>query len=219
MKIFLDTANLDAIKRWHATGIVNGVTTNPSHLAKEKVDHKKHVEDICRIVHDGVVSIEVTCEEPNDVYKQAREIAAIAQNVAVKIPCHLRYYDIIKKLTQEGIILNITLVFTALQGLFMCKLGVAYISPFIGRWNDIDVEGNQVLHELRAMKDFYGFETNILAASLRSVRDFHYALEAQADIVTLPIEVLEKATTHPLTNTGMELFLGDWRSLNIDKFP
>jgi transaldolase len=219
MKIFLDTANLENIKKWMATGLVDGITTNPSHLSKEGGDTKKLILDICNTVKNGPVSVEVTETEPDAVYAQAREIAKIASNVVVKIPCHRDYYPVIKRLVDDGVPLNITLVFTVVQGLMMCKLGVRYISPFVGRWDDIDVDGSQVLYEMRAVIDQYDFSTQILAASLRHVRHLHEALLAGADIATVPVDVLSKATENLLTDQGMAKFNADWQKLGIRKFP
>jgi transaldolase len=219
MKIFLDTPNVQAIKKWLPTGLIDGVTTNPSNLSKEGGDPKKHVLEICKILPDGLISVEVTEKNPELVYKQAQEIAKLASNVVVKIPCHADYYTVIKKLVDEGIKLNITLVFTAIQGLMMSKIGVEIISPFVGRWDDIDIEGSDLLVEMREMIDQYDFSTQVLAASIRSPRHFNKAILAGADIITLPIEVFEKSIEHPLTNLGMEKFEADWKELGIKQFP
>ncbi|MFC1841647.1 transaldolase family protein [Candidatus Dependentiae bacterium] len=220
MKIFLDTANLKDIKYWNETGIVNGVTTNPTLLSKEGGDPKKLIKAICKVVSHGDVSVEVTETDPKKVYKQAKEIAALAKNVVVKIPCHKDYYAIIKKLVEEEIQINVTLVFTLLQSLFMCKLGVKYISPFIGRLDDIDSNGIELIEEIRVMIDEYSFlRTQVITASIRHVRHFHEALMALSDVATVPIAVLEKAVKHPLTDQGMKKFLDDWKKLGIKQFP
>jgi len=219
MKIFLDTANIEAIKKWSITGIIDGVTTNPSHLSKEDVDPKKRVLEICSLLPEGEISVEVTEKDPQAVYEQAKKIAQLADNVLVKIPCHKDYYEIIKQLVDEGVRINITLVFSLIQGVMMSKLGVFYISPFVGRWDDIDVDGIGLLHEMRQVMFQYGFETGILAASLRHVRHLHDAIMAGADAVTVPIGVLEKALDHPLTERGIAKFDADWQKLGIKKFP
>ncbi len=219
MKIFLDTADLEAIKKWSKTGIVDGVTSNPSHLSKAGGDPVKQVLEIATVMQGKDVSVEVTEKKPADVYKQAKEIAKLADNIVVKIPCHVQYYPVITKLVEDGVKLNITLVFTLIQGLMMCKLGVKYISPFIGRWDDIDVDGIDILNEMRLMVDQYEYSTQILAASLRTVRHVHDAILAGADVATMPIDVLEKITAHPLTDRGMIKFDQDWQKLNITKFP
>lgn len=220
MKFFLDTANVKEIKRWMQTGLIDGVTTNPSLLSKEKGDAKKIIKEICKVVKGGDVSIEVTEKDPKKVYAQAKKIAALAKNVVVKIPCHPDYFAVIKKLVDEGVALNITLVFSLLQGLMMCKLGVKYISPFVGRLDDIDADGMNVTAELREMIDEHVFlNTKILAASIRSVRHFHEATMIGADVATVPVAVLEKAMHHPLTDKGMDKFLQDWKNLGIKIFP
>lgn len=217
MKLFLDTAHSEHLRKW--AYLIDGVTTNPSHLAKEKKDPKKQILEICALLPDKEISVEVTEKEAGAVYKQALAIAALAPNVIVKIPCHADYYPIITQLVQQGIKINITLVFTLVQGFYMCKLGVKYISPFVGRWDDIDVKGIDVLFELRNMIDRYKYKTQILAASLRNVRHIHQALMAGADVATVPMEVLEKSTSHILTNKGMELFDHDWQQLGHPQFP
>ena len=219
MKIFLDSANIEQIRCWYATGLINGVTTNPSHLAKEGGNPTEMVQKMCALVLDGDVSVEVTEESPEAVYKQAKEIAALADNVVVKVPCHRDYYAVIKRLVEEDVSLNITLVFSLVQGLLMSKLGVKYISPFIGRLDDIGTNGIELISEMRDMVEQYGFETQILAASIRSVRHLHNAILAGADIATIPLDVMQKMTDHPLTDRGMEKFLSDWKKLNVTKFP
>lgn len=219
MKIFLDTANVEEIKKWVNTGIIDGITTNPTLLSKEGKDPKKQILEICAIFPTGDISVEVTEADEKAVYTQAKEIAALSKNITVKIPCHKNYYAIIKQLVDEGISINITLVFTLIQSLMMCKLGVKYISPFIGRWDDIDVNGSELLYEIRDMIDRYSYDTQILSASLRNVRHLHEAINAGADVATLPAEVLEKSLNHILTNQGMEKFCADWKKLGIRQFP
>ncbi len=219
MKLFLDTADIKCIHDWITTGLVDGVTTNPSHLAKEGKDPKKVIREICALLPEGEISVEVTEMEPQKMYKQAKEIASLADNILVKIPCHRDYYSIIERLVNEGIRVNVTLVFSLIQSAFMCKLGVAYISPFVGRLDDIDVEGKDLLSEIRSMIDDYMFETQLLAASIRSVRHLHEAIMAGSDAVTVPIDVLEKATVHSLSNEGIAKFTADWATLKIKHFP
>lgn len=219
MKIFLDTANIQAIKKWMLTDLIDGVTTNPTHLSKEGGDPKKRVLEICSLLPDGEISVEVTEKEPEAVYKQAKAIAALAENVVVKVPCHAQYYEIINRLVQEQVRLNITLVFSLTQGLMMCKMGVSMISPFVGRLDDNGQNGMALVMHLRDMIDQYGYETELLAASLRTVEHFHGAIEAGADIATLPVEVFEKSLAHPLTDQGIEKFDADWKKLGIAQFP
>jgi transaldolase len=219
MKLFLDTADIASLIKWGKTGLIDGVTTNPSHLAKEGKNPKQQVLEICAMFPDGEISVEVTEQDPEKVYVQAKEIAALSPNILVKIPCHADYYAVIAKLVDAGIRVNVTLVFTLVQSLFMCKLGVTYISPFIGRWDDIDVEGKDLLVELREVIDDYGYETQILAASLRSVRHLHEAILAGADAATIPLSVMEKATKHLLTDEGISIFNADWAKLGVRQFP
>ena len=219
MDIFLDTAHIPSIKKQIATGLINGVTTNPSLLSKEGSDPKSVIKEICALFPHGAISVEVTQHEPEDVYKQAKEIAQLGSNVVVKIPCHSIYYPVIHKLVKDGVKINVTLVFTLMQGLMMSKLGVAYISPFVGRWDDVDVDGIILLEELRHMINEYGYNTKILAASIRSLRHFHQAIVAGADVVTLPIEVFEKSMDHMLTDQGIAKFNADWQKLGIKSFP
>jgi transaldolase len=219
MKIFLDTANTELIKKWAHTGLIDGVTTNPTHLSKEKTNPTQQVLAICDMLPFGTISVEVTETEPESVYLQARKIATLSENIAVKIPCHASYYSIIKKLTEEGISLNITLVFSLAQGLMMSKLGVDYISPFIGRLDDNGSDGIALIRQLRHMLDWYGFETELLAASIRDAHHMEEAIMAGADSVTVPENVFAQSLIHPLTDAGMAQFLTDWKKLNIRQFP
>lgn len=219
MKIFLDTANVTAIKKWALTGLIDGITTNPSNLSREGGDPKKNILEICKLLPEGHISVEVTEVDPKKLYKQAKAIAKLSNNIWVKIPCHANYYEVIKRLVDEEVKLNITLVFSVLQSLMMCKLGVYYISPFVGRWEDIDVDGMAYLPQMRDMIDFYGYETKILAASIRSVQSFHEAIAAGADAITLPVDIFEKSVANPLTDEGIKKFSKDWQKLGIKQFP
>lgn len=219
MKIFLDTANLESISKAKETGLIDGITTNPSHLSKESKNIKELLNKICDTMAPGSVSIEVTEKDPKDVYNQAKKIADIASNVAVKIPCHKDYLAIIKKLVKEGVTINITLMFSLPQALLMAKLGVKYISPFIGRLDDIDTDGIQLIYDIRTMLDNYGFETELLAASLRHTRHVHDVALAGADIATIPVTLFNSLLDHPLTDKGIKLFDQDWQKLGITKFP
>jgi transaldolase len=219
MKIFLDTANTESIKKWAQTGLIDGVTTNPTHLSKEGKNPTEQVLDICSMLPSGVISVEVVQTEPEKVYAQAHAIAALAKNIAVKIPCHAQYYATIKRLVDEGITLNITLVFSLAQGLMMAKLGARYISPFIGRLDDINSDGIELVQQLRHMLDWYGFDTQLLAASIRDVAHLESVIRAGADIATVPVAVFENSLAHPLTDKGMAQFLADWQKLNISQFP
>lgn len=219
MKLFLDSVNLAEIKMFAATGIIDGITTNPSLLSREKGDLTELIRSICAVLPHGEISVEVTEEQSDRIYKQAHEIAKIAPNVVVKIPFALSYLSLMKQLIGEGIRINVTLIFSTLQALAVCKIGVHMISPFVGRLDDINTDGTVILHELRAMIDQCGYSTQILAASLRHVRHLQEALSAGADIATVPVEVLKKALEHPLTQQGIEKFAFDWHKAGVKQFP
>jgi transaldolase len=212
MKIFLDTANRELIKKWVPTGLIDGVTTNPTLLSKEGGNIKQVLQDICALV-DGPVSIEVVEKEPTAMLAQAKEISQFAKNVVVKIPFAAEYLPVIKKAVDAGIKVNATLIFTPLQSLMVAKLGVEYISPFVGRWDDIGVEGLSLLEEVVDSKDMYGFESQIIAASIRTPIQWQKAAQTGAEIVTLPPTVFEQAMKHPLTERGIEMFDNDWKKL------
>lgn len=222
MQIFLDTADIIAIERALKTGLINGITTNPTLLSKVLAGNKdiaQLLKKMCELMDPLDVSIEVTERDPKAVYEQAKKIAALAPNVVVKIPCAPEYLEIIDKLVQEEIALNITLVFSFLQGLLMSKLGVKYISPFIGRLDDIDSNGLELIEDLKTGLDNYGYETQILAASIRNIRQVHQVALLGADVVTMPVELFEKLLGHPLTESGMKQFDFDWKKLGITQFP
>lgn len=219
MKIFLDTADIASIKKLALTGVIDGVTTNPSNLSVTKGNPKEIILEISKLLPHGQISVEVTESDPEKVYAQARVISKLADNIWVKIPCHEKFYPVIKKLVEEEIKLNVTLVFSVLQSLMMCKLGVYYISPFIGRWEDLDVDGMEYIPQMRHMIDYYGFETRILAASIRTVQHFHDVVLAGVDAVTLSPDIFQKAIHHSLTDQGIKKFAQDWEKLGIKQFP
>jgi transaldolase len=212
MKLFLDTASRELIKDWISTGVIDGVTTNPSLLSKEDPNVKKVLLDICGMVA-GDVSIEVVEKEPEAVYKQALQISKLAKNVVVKIPFAKVYLPVISRLVKEGVKINATLVFSVAQALLLSKLGVKYISPFIGRWDDIDIDGMTLIRDLMIMKENYGFESEILAASIRSVIHLQKSIIMGADVATIPPNLLDKVFKHPLTLQGIEKFDADWNKL------
>lgn len=216
MKIFLDTANRDQIKRWVETGLVDGVTTNPTLLSKEDSNSKKVLLDICKMVK-GPVSIEVVEKDPKLVYKQAKEISTLAKNVVVKIPCLAEYFPVINNLVQDGVKINVTLVFSELQAIFVAKLGVEYISPFVGRLDDIGADGVDLIQSLVIIKHNYNFKSEILAASIRNIYQWRQCALAGADVITVPASALEQATKHPLTDIGVGLFDADWKKLKKSK--
>lgn len=213
MKIFLDTANRTEINRWIKTGIIDGVTTNPSLLAKEGGNIKQVLTDICALLPEGDISIEVVEKDAQAVYEQALEIAAFAPNVTVKIPFAEQYLPIINRLCLDGIAVNVTLIFSVLQALLVAKMGVAYISPFIGRWDDIDVNGIKLIEELMQLKTNYDFESEILAASIRNLTHWNQAALAGADVATVQPIFLEQLMRHPLTEQGIAKFDTDWKKL------
>lgn len=219
MKFFLDTANRDAIAYWAPTGLIDGVTTNPTHLSKENNDPTQQVLAICALLPKGVISVEVVETDPEKAYNQAKAIAKIADNIAVKIPCHKDYYGIIKRLVDEGVVVNVTLVFSLSQGLMMAKLGAQYISPFVGRLEDTGVDGLRLVNQLVYMMDYYTFKTQVLAASIRDVADFEGAVLAGAHVATVPVGVFEESLEHSLTDKGMAQFLSDWKKIHANKFP
>lgn len=212
VKIFLDTANREMIKKWVPTGIIDGVTTNPSLLSKEGQNTKDVLVDICNMVA-GDVSIEVVKKDPQDVYLQAKEISELASNVVVKIPFSYEYLSVIKKLVQEDVRINVTLIFSLLQALLVAKLEVTYISPFIGRWDDIDINGLELISKLVHMVEQYGFPSQILAASIRHVMHWHESVLAGADVATVPPKLLDQIMVHPLTQQGIKKFDNDWQKL------
>lgn len=216
MKIFLDTANRDMIRKWMPTGIIDGVTTNPSLLSKEGTSTKEVLLDICKMV-PGDVSIEVVKKAPQDVYAQAKEIAQLSDNVVVKIPFAFEYLPVIDKLVKEGVKINVTLIFSLLQALLVAKLGVTYISPFIGRWDDIDVNGIELIGKLVHMVGVYGFESEILAASIRHIMHWHEVVLTGADVATVPPKLLDKIMVHPLTQKGIVKFDEDWNKLGKEE--
>lgn len=212
MKIFLDTANCELIKKWVATGIVDGVTTNPSLLSKEGTNTKDVLLDICKMV-PGDVSIEVVKKDPEEVYRQAKEISELADNVVVKIPFAYEYLPIVSRLTKENVKINATLIFSLLQALLVAKLDVTYISPFIGRWDDIDVNGVKLVEKLVQMVEQYGFASQILAASIRNIKHWHEVVLCGADVATVPPKLLDQVMKHPLTEQGIVKFDADWCKL------
>jgi len=212
MKIFLDSANRDLIKKWLPTGLVDGITTNPSLLSKEGPSTREVLKEICELV-PGPVSIEVVEKSPDAVYAQAKTISKFAPNVVVKIPCAQEYFPVIDKLSQEGVKLNITLVFSEVQALLVAKLGVTYISPFIGRWDDIGTDGIALVERLVKIMKLYAFSSEILAASVRSVLHMQRIALTGAHVMTVPPTLLEQAISHPLTHRGIEIFDNDWKKL------
>ena len=209
MKIFLDTANVNEIKEAASLGVLDGVTTNPSLVAKEGKDFRQGLEEICSIVN-GPVSAEVVSTDLNGMVREGQELAKIHSNIVVKVPIIKEGLKAIKKLSAEGIRINCTLIFQPMQALLAAKAGAAFVSPFVGRLDDVSQSGMEIVSQIRQIFDNYGFETEILAASLRHPM---HALEAAmlgADIGTMPYSVFEQLIKHPLTDVGLKRFLEDW---------
>ncbi len=213
MKFFIDTADLDEIKEANDLGVLDGVTTNPSLCAKIGVeDFEGHIAKICDIV-DGDVSAEVISTEYDAMVKEGRNIASIADNVVVKIPLIKDGIKAIKTFSDEGIKTNCTLCFSTSQALVAAKAGATYISPFVGRLDDISSEGMGLIADIRLVYDNYGFETEILAASIRHPMHLLESARLGADVATMPLSVIDQLLKHPLTDIGLEKFLADWDKL------
>jgi len=211
MKFFLDTANIEQIKRINAMGLCDGVTTNPTLIGKEARDFKEVIVDICQEV-DGPVSAEVTGNKADEMVDQAREIASWAENIVVKIPMGQEGLKAIKILSNEGIKTNCTLIFSLAQGLLAAKAGASYISPFIGRIDDMGENGLELIYDLRRVLDIYGFKTEIIAASVRTINHMEGSALAGAHIATIPASLFPKLWQHPLTDQGIANFEKDWKA-------
>lgn len=217
MKFFIDTANLDDIREANELGILDGVTTNPSLMAKEGISGKnaimQHYATIARLV-DGDVSAEVIATDYDGMIREARELAEIAPNIVIKIPMIRDGLKAIKYLSENGIKTNCTLVFSPGQALLAAKAGATYVSPFIGRLDDISTDGIQLIADIRLIYDNYGFDTQILAASIRHPMHIIESARIGADVVTTPLKPLLALLKHPLTDIGLEKFLADYRKNN-----
>lgn len=209
MKFFLDTANLEQIKESASWGMLDGVTTNPTLVSKEDMKFDDLIREICRIV-PGPVSVESVSTKAEDIIEEARGLAKIAENVVVKIPVCLEGLRATKALSQENIQVNTTLVFSPGQALMAAKAGTRYVSPFVGRLDDISHEGMDLVDQILVIFDNYGFDTEVIVASIRHPLHVVEAALVGADIVTVPFAVLEKIIKHPLTDIGLEKFLQDW---------
>lgn len=216
MKFFLDTANIEEIKRINALGLVDGVTTNPTLIAKENLPFKEVIVDICREVK-GPVSAEVVGLTYEEMVSEAREVATWADNVVVKIPMTEAGLKAVHTLSQEGIKTNVTLIFTVAQGLMAAKAGATYISPFLGRLDDIGADGLQLVADLKEVMDIYGFSTEIIAASIRHLPHLEGSALAGADIATVPGSIFPKLWSHPLTDRGIDSFLADWEKYQSEQ--
>jgi transaldolase len=210
MDLYIDTANLDEIKIAHAMGILNGVTTNPSLIAKEKVDYGKRLAEICEVVK-GPVSAEVIALDFDGMMKEGRERAKIAPNIVVKLPTTVEGLKACKAMSDEGIKTNMTLCFQAMQALMVAKAGAYLVSPFVGRLDDISQDGMDLIRQIRQIYDNYGFQTKILAASVRHPMHMLQCALAGSDVATVPLAVIQQVMKHPLTDSGIEKFLSDYK--------
>ncbi|RLT38747.1 MAG: fructose-6-phosphate aldolase [Chloroflexi bacterium] len=208
MQIFLDTANIDEIRRGAAMGVVDGVTTNPTLVAREGVDYKSRVLEICSVV-DGPISAECISMEVEALVAEAKRVAAWHRNVVVKIPMSETGLAAIKRVSAEGIRVNTTLIFSANQALLAAKAGAAFVSPFVGRLNDAGHDGMEVIREIVQLFETYELDCEVLAASIRGPRDVTEAALAGSHIATIPPAVLFQMVNHPLTDKGIEIFLAD----------
>ncbi len=209
MKFFIDTANIDEIKKGLEIGMVDGVTTNPSLVSREQRPFTEILADICAIV-DGPISAEVVSLEADGMVEEARELAKIHDNIVIKVPMIVEGLKAVKRLTTEGIKTNVTLVFSSTQALLAAKAGATYVSPFVGRLDDISVNGMELVGEIMTILRNYGFTTEVIVASVRSPMHVVEAALIGADISTIPYKVIAQLAKHPLTDIGMEQFLADW---------
>ena len=216
MKFFIDTANLDEIKEAHSLGILDGVTTNPSLIAREGIAGRKafekHIKTICELV-EAPVSAETVNPTFDDMVAEARTLSQIDANVVVKVPMTLDGLKAVRQLSEEGINTNVTLVFSPLQALLAAKAGATYISPFVGRLDDISQDGMNVVEQIIDVFANYLFETEIIVASIRNPLHVLTAAKLGADIATIPFKVIEQLAQHPLTDIGIDKFLKDWQKV------
>lgn len=217
MKFFIDTANLEQIREANELGVLDGVTTNPSLMAKEGIkgaeNIKKHYVEICNIV-DGDVSAEVIATDYAGMIREGEELAALHSNIVVKVPCIADGIKAIKYFSGKGLRTNCTLVFSPGQALLAAKAGATYVSPFVGRLDDIASDGIELVSKIVDMYSYYGYQTQVLAASIRSTQHIIQCIEAGADVATCPLAAIEGLLNHPLTQSGLEKFLADFKKVN-----
>ncbi|OGQ52071.1 MAG: fructose-6-phosphate aldolase [Deltaproteobacteria bacterium RIFCSPLOWO2_02_FULL_53_8] len=212
MKFFIDTANIEEIKTAHSWGLVDGVTTNPSLVAREKRPFQEIITDICKII-DGPISAEVVSLDANGMIAEARTLAKIHKNIVVKIPMTLDGMQAVKTLTSEGIKTNVTLVFSAVQALLAAKAGASYVSPFVGRLDDASHNGMELVHQILEIFASYAFPTEVIVASVRNPLHVLDSAIMGAHVATIPFKVLEQLSKHPLTDVGISKFLEDWKKV------
>ncbi|SEF71561.1 fructose-6-phosphate aldolase [Parabacteroides chinchillae] len=217
MKFFIDTANLDQIREANELGVLDGVTTNPSLMAKEGikgvVNQRKHYLQICEIVH-GDVSAEVISTDFGEMVKEGEELASLHSNIVVKVPCIEDGIKAIKYFSERGIRTNCTLVFSVGQALLAAKAGATYVSPFVGRLDDIASDGIELVRKIVEMYTYYEYETQVLAASIRNTQHIIQCVEAGADVATCPLAAIKGLLKHPLTDSGLATFLADYKRVN-----
>jgi len=211
MKIFLDTANLEQIKEMAELGLVDGVTTNPSLIAKEGVDFIDRIKEICEVVK-GPISAEVLSTEAEEMVQEGIDLSKIDKDIVVKIPCTEEGLKATKSLKEKGVPVNMTLVFSPNQALLACKAGARYISPFVGRLDDIGHDGMEIAAKCMDLICEYGFETEVIAASIRNTFHVERAVSLGIDIATVPHKVMKQLVKHPLTDIGIEKFMSDWEN-------
>jgi len=216
MKFFIDTANINEIKEAVKMGMADGVTTNPSLIAKEKGDFKTIIKQICKVV-DGPISAEVISLDTEGMITEARELAKIHDNIVVKIPMTVDGLKAVRVLADENIRTNVTLVFSPLQALMAAKAGAAYVSPFVGRLDDLSADGMELVEQIVEIYNNYGFDTEIIVASVRNPLHVLDAALLGADIATIPFNVLAKLAAHPMTDKGIKAFLDDWEKAKKKK--
>ncbi|MDX9925550.1 MAG: fructose-6-phosphate aldolase [Ignavibacteriaceae bacterium] len=213
MKFFIDSANIAHIKEAASLGLLDGVTTNPSLVAKEKTNFKELLEEIVKLV-DGPISAEVVSTDYSGILKEAKELVKIHDNIVVKVPLIREGIKAVKTLSEEGIKTNVTLCFTATQALLAAKAGATYISPFVGRLDDISTSGMELIKQIVQIYKNYNYKTQVLVASIRHPLHLIEAAMMGADVATIPYDVIEKLFKHPLTDSGLEKFLSDWKNSN-----
>ncbi len=209
MKFFIDTANIDEIKKGLELGMVDGVTTNPSLVSKEQRPFTEILADICALV-DGPISAEVISLDAEGMVTEARELAAIHENIVVKVPMTEEGLKAVKRLSEENIKTNVTLIFSSTQALLAAKAGATYVSPFIGRLDDISLDGMELISDIMTILTNYNMATEVIVASVRSPLHVSQSALIGADIATIPYKVIAQMAKHPLTDVGMEQFLADW---------